>query len=102
MPTYISLLNWTDQGIKTVKESPKRLDAARKTLKEMGAELKTFYMTQGTYDAALILEAPNDEFLPKFSLKIGTVGIFGLTPLKPYQKTKTGKSTPQLPYKETA
>ena len=97
MPTYISLLNWTDQGIKTVKDSPNRLDAAKKSLKEMGAELKTFYMTQGSYDAALILEAPNDEVLAKFLLRIGSAGNVRTTTLRAYPEDEYRKIIASLP-----
>lgn len=97
MPTYISLLNWTDQGIKSVKDSPKRLDAAKKSLKEMGAELKTFYMTQGSFDAVLIIEAPNDEVLAKFLLKIGTAGNVRTTTLRAYPEDEYRKIIASLP-----
>ena len=46
MATYLSLFNWTDQGIRTVKDSPKRLESTRKALKKLGGELKAFYMLQ--------------------------------------------------------
>lgn len=97
MPTYISLLNWTDQGIKTVKDSPKRLEAAKKSLKDLGAELKTFYMTQGSYDAALIIEAPNDEALAKFLLKIGSAGNVRTTTLRAYPEDEYRKIIASLP-----
>ena len=74
MSTYFILLNWTDQGIKNIKDSPKRVDAAKKAVKDLGGELKSFYMLQGSYDAVLILEIPNDETLAKFLLKIGSLG----------------------------
>ena len=50
MPTYISHITWTEQGIRNVKDSPKRLDAVKKQLKTLGGELKAFYMTQGAYE----------------------------------------------------
>jgi uncharacterized protein with GYD domain len=50
MPTYIMLSNWTDQGIRHVKESPDRLDAARQLCRQHGAEITTFYMTMSAYD----------------------------------------------------
>lgn len=84
MSTFVSLINWTEQGIRTVKDSPKRLDAARKTLKEMGGELKAFYMTQGSLDAILIFEAPSDEVAAKFLLKVGSAGNIRTTTLKAY------------------
>jgi len=64
MPTYISHITWTEQGIRSVKDSPKRLDAVKKQLKTLGGELKAFYMTQGTYDALLIFEVRSGEVAP--------------------------------------
>jgi uncharacterized protein with GYD domain len=57
MPTYFILINWTDQGIRNIKDSPKRVDAAKKAVKDIGGDVKAFYMLQGSYDAVLILEA---------------------------------------------
>jgi len=91
MSTFVSLINWTDQGIRNVKDSPKRLDAARKTLKEMGSELKAFYMTQGSLDAILIFEAPSDEVAAKFLLKIGSAGNIRTTTLKAYSEAEYRK-----------
>jgi hypothetical protein len=60
MPTYIALANWTDQGAQQVKQSPKRVDLARKALNEMGGEFRSLYMTLGDYDLVFIYEAPDD------------------------------------------
>ena len=54
MPTYVMLANWTDQGARQVKESPKRVEAARKALTEMGGEFKSLYMKMGDYDLIVI------------------------------------------------
>jgi uncharacterized protein with GYD domain len=74
MPTYVSLINYTDQGIRNVKEGPKRLDAAKKLLKDLGGELKAFYLTMGSYDVVSVVEAPNDETLAKFVLVLASGG----------------------------
>ena len=50
MPIYIVLANWTDQGIRTVKDSPKRLDTTRKAIEATGGRLLGFYLTMGEYD----------------------------------------------------
>ena len=68
MATYISLCNWTQQGIEKIKESPARLDAARKAFKAAGADLKQFYMTMGRYDFVVFTEAP-EKFDPRDYLK---------------------------------
>jgi uncharacterized protein with GYD domain len=74
MPTYISLLRYTEQGIKNVKESPSRLDAARDAFRSAGAELKSFYLVTGQYDAVCIVEAPNEEAMGRVMLTIGSKG----------------------------
>jgi uncharacterized protein with GYD domain len=68
METYVIQTQWTDQGIRMMKESPKRLDLGKKKLKDMGGELKAFYMTLGEYDSLAIVEAPNDETLAGYVL----------------------------------
>ena len=88
MSTYFMLLNWTEQGIKNIKDSPKRVDAAKKAIKDMGGEVKSFYMLQGSYDAVLILEMPNDEALAKFLLKIGSLGNVRTSTLRAYTETE--------------
>jgi uncharacterized protein with GYD domain len=89
MPTYISLTNWTDQGIRNVKDVPKRLDAARETIKAAGGELKGIYMTMGAYDLVTIAEAPNDEVVAKMLLTIGALGNVRTTTLRAFTEAET-------------
>jgi uncharacterized protein with GYD domain len=84
MPAYLLLLNWTDQGIRNVKESPQRLDAARKVAKDMGGDIKTVYLTQGTVDLVLVVEMPSDEKLAGLVLRLGSYGNVRTTTLKAY------------------
>ena len=91
MVTYLVLINWTDQGIRNVKESPKRLDAARKLAKDLGGEIKTVYLTQGGFDLALVVEMPNDEKLASFVLKLGSFGYVRTTTLKAYAEDEYRK-----------
>ena len=86
MVTYIMLLNWTDQGIKNVKDSPKRLDAVKKLAKDMGGEVKSFYMTLGIYDLVLIVDMPNNDKLASFGLKLGSLGNVRSTTLKTFSE----------------
>jgi uncharacterized protein with GYD domain len=74
MPTYASLLRYTEQGIRNVKESPARLDAAKKAFQAQGAELKQFFLMMGQYDILIIAEAPNDETVGKVTLALGSLG----------------------------
>ena len=74
MPTYISLLNWTQDGIRKVKDSPKRLDAGKKAFKKVGVEFKAFYMTMGRYDMVCIIEAPDSRSAAKAILSLASEG----------------------------
>jgi len=74
MATYISLINYTQQGMQNIKESPARLESAKKLFKSMGAELKAWYLLIGEYDALVISEGPDDETVAKLLLTIGALG----------------------------
>ncbi len=74
MPTFITFANWTDQGIRNVKESPARAEAAKELLRSLGGEVKQFYLLTGRYDIVLISEAPDGDVLVKFALAIGSLG----------------------------
>ena len=89
MPTYISLGNWTDQGIRNVRDAAKRLDAAKQMMKEAGGELKGFYMTMGAYDLVTIAEAPNDEVVAKILLTIGGLGNVRTVTLLAFTEAET-------------
>lgn len=74
MPTYVMLANWTDQGLKTVADSPRRLDAAKKALEEMGGHFQTLYLTMGQFDLVGIYDAPDDAVAARFILLLGRLG----------------------------
>jgi uncharacterized protein with GYD domain len=71
MTTYIALFNLTDAGIKAAKDSPRRLDAAKKLLADMGGEMKQFYLVMGEFDFVGICEAPDDAVMPVTSFSSG-------------------------------
>ena len=91
MTTYILLANWTDQGLRNVRESPKRLDTAKAALKEMGGEFQAIYMTMGEYDLIAVYEAPDDAVSARFMLLLGGFGNV---------RTKTLKAFPERAYRE--
>lgn len=84
MAEYILLMNWTEQGIRKVKDSPKRLDAARKVAKSCGAKLGDFYMTIGKHDMVAHLTAPDDAAAAKFVLSVAGGGNVRTTTLKAF------------------
>jgi uncharacterized protein with GYD domain len=84
MTTYIMLVQWTDQGMRRVNDSPSRLDRAKAALAEMGGQFKAFYMTFGNYDLVAIYEAPDDAVAARFSLMLGMLGEVRTTTLKAF------------------
>ena len=84
MPTYVVLANWTDQGIRTVKKSPQRLDATRKAIEAAGGRLLAFYLTMGRYDEVLIVEGPSDEVAATMALSAGSEGNVRTETLKAF------------------
>ena len=91
MPAYVMLANWTDQGARQVKDSPKRLDAAKKALVEMGGEFKSIYMTMGDFDMIAVYDAPDDAVAARFTLLLGQMGSV---------RTRTLKAFPEAAYRE--
>jgi uncharacterized protein with GYD domain len=88
MSTYIVLLGWTDQGIRNVGESPKRLDQARELARGLGAEIKAFYMTVGAYDMVAVIEAPDDATVARLLLSIAKGGHVRTTSLKAFSEAE--------------
>src|SRR5260370_37973619 len=74
MPTFILTINWTDQGIRAVRDAPKRSQAARELAKKVGVEIKQIYLTSGEHDLLVIAEAPLGDHVTKFALAIGSLG----------------------------
>ena len=60
MPTFVSLITYTDEGMKAIHDSPKRLALAKRYLKDLGGRLRQFYLTIGSYDAVIIYDLPDE------------------------------------------
>ncbi len=89
MPTYITLLNWTDQGVKNAKGVPERVRAARQALENVGGRLHAYRLTLGQYDAVVTVEAPDDEAYAKFALNIAAQGNVRTTTLKGFSEEES-------------
>ncbi len=74
MATYIVLTNFTDQGVRTAKETGKRSDAVKEQAKKFGVTVKEFFWTLGSYDVVGIFEAPDDASMTAFGLTIASGG----------------------------
>ena len=97
MATYITLLRYTQQGMKNIKQGPARLDAAKQAFKAAGAEIKNFYLTMGQYDAVVVSEAPEDETTAKIALAIGFLGNVQTQTFRAFQESEYRKIISALP-----
>jgi uncharacterized protein with GYD domain len=97
MATYISLLRYTQKGIENIKESPARLDAAKKVFQSMGAELKQWYLVMGQYDAVVISEGPDDDTVARLLLLIGAQGNIKTETFRAFTEDEFRKVIAALP-----
>ena len=91
MSAYMLLCNYTDQGIRNIKDVPKRRAAARELGKKLGVEIKVGYMALGTYDLIVHAEAASDEAMAKFVLSLATKGNVRTTTVKVFSEAETDK-----------
>ena len=97
MFTYIALSNFTDQGIRTVKDSTKRADAVKAAAKKFGATMTQIYWTMGKYDVVAIIEAPDDASATAFALAIGMAGNIRMQTLRAFSKDEMDAILGKLP-----
>ncbi len=86
MPTFMLSLNWTDQGIRAVKDAPKRSKAAEELAKKVGVTITQIWMTSGEHDLVLFVDTPNGDNVAKFALALGALGNV---------RTRTARAWPQ-------
>ena len=86
MATYIVLSTFTEQGIKSVRETTKRADAVRETARKMGIETKSIYWTVGKYDVVATFEAPDDASITALALTLGSAGNIRTQTMRAFTK----------------
>ena len=86
MPRYVVLVNWTDQGIRNVKDTIERTDSGGEIAQKHGLKLEQAYWTVGAYDMACIFEAPDEEAIAAHLLEIGSLGSVRTTTLRAYDE----------------
>lgn len=97
MPTFISFLNWTDQGIRNVKEAPQRAEAAKALLKKMGGEVKEIYITSGDRDIVFVAEVPDGDVMAKFALAVAAQGNVRTRTVRAWTEGEFAKIVADLP-----
>jgi uncharacterized protein with GYD domain len=88
MATYITLIQFTDQGIRNIKDTVKRGDAAKAEAEKMGMKIVEEFWTMGTYDGVVVIEAPDDDAMSAFMLKIASLGNVKSHTLRAFRRSE--------------
>jgi uncharacterized protein with GYD domain len=91
MSTYIMLINFTDQGIRNVKDTTKRAKAFKEMAKKLGVTVKDVYWTLGQYDLVSILEAPDPASITTVGLSVGALGNVRTQTLSAFSAEEIGQ-----------
>ena len=97
MPIYITLINWTDQGVRNAKDTVQRYEAAQAAGAKVGVKFKDFHWTMGAYDAVGVVEAPDDVAVSRFLLATGAAGNVRTTTMRAYSKDEMTQVLKGLP-----
>ncbi len=97
MPTFMLSLNWTDQGIRSIKDAPKRVKASRDLAKTVGVEIKQVYLTAGDSDLVVFVDTPNGDNVAKFALALGALGNVHTRTARAWSEAEFLKIVSELP-----
>ncbi|MCK9918406.1 GYD domain-containing protein [Microbacteriaceae bacterium K1510] len=97
MPTFIMSLNWTDQGIRTIKDAAKRVQAGRDIAKKLGVDIKQVYLTTGDSDIVLLTEADDGNNIAKFAMALGALGNVHSRTIRAWPEAEYLKLVSELP-----
>ena len=86
MPNYVALINWTDQGIRNVRDTVERYDRSTELAEKHGVRFEQIYWTVGPYDIVSLFEAPDDESATALLLELGSAGNVRTTTLRAYNR----------------
>jgi len=96
MPTYIMLAKFTDQGIRNVKDSPKREENFRKNCEKLGVRVKEIYRTMGRYDVAAIVDAPDELTMNALLYTQGSLGFVRTETLRAFTRQETDQALAKM------
>ena len=97
MPTFMCSLNWTDQGIRSIKDAPKRAKAAQDLAKKVGVEIKQVYLTSGDSDLVIFVDAPSGDNVAKFALAVSSLGNVRTRTVRAWSADEYRKLISELP-----
>ena len=90
MPTYVSLIHWTDQGIKNYKDTMRRLEDFTKLAESMGGRVRESLYTVGEYDIVVVTEFPDDETATAALLRVGSLGNIRTNTMRAFSADEMG------------
>jgi uncharacterized protein with GYD domain len=96
MPTYVVLGNWTDQGIRNIKEAPKRRAALNELCEKFDARVKDVYVTMGRYDIVATIDAPNDGAISTILYTLGSRGNVRTETLRAFTREETDQALAKM------
>ncbi len=91
MPRYVILVNWTEQGVRSVTETTQRAERVRQMVEQMGGRMETLLWTQGRHDLVGIMEAPDEETAAAVGLRVGMTGSVRTETLRAYDAEEMGR-----------
>lgn len=91
MPLYVMLVNWTDQGVRNVRNTVKRADAVVAAARKQRCEVRQLLWTMGAYDALAIVDAPSDQAMSTLALSVGSQGNVRTLTMRAYEKSEMAK-----------
>jgi len=97
MPTFILTMSWTEQGIRAIKDHPKRSKAAKDLAKKLGIEIKQLYLTSGAHDLLAIVESPSGDNVAKFAMMTGALGNVRTSTARAWTEQEFHKLLSELP-----
>ncbi len=97
MATFISLLNFTDQGIRNIQQSPDRAQAFKEMAEKAGVKVKDIYMTVGNYDIVVVLDGPDDETVTSVLLSLGALGNVRTQTLRAFSIEERNRIIAKMP-----
>ena len=97
MSTYVWLVNWTDQGARSLKETTKRAKAFKENAEKLGVTVKEILWTMGRYDLVLVIDAPDDETISRLTLGLGMSGNVKTETLKSFSAQEMDQILKGLP-----
>ena len=96
MPTYVTLVSWTDEGIRNVKDTVKRLDRGAEVAQKYGVKLQQAYWTVGPYDMVSIVEGPDGEAISAYLLEVCSAGDLRTITLRAYDREEMSEILQRL------